>query len=288
MSDRIAERVYRLLLRLYPSRFRDEYGAEALALFRDRLRAERGFRERAQLWIDLICDTALSLPAEYRRQPIRPEGSHAAKGLMFYQCGPELPRRSALVNGAILTIAVFSGITLFMGSAATHAPWVIGSHHPSPSHILPASATAVPTSELDAEVKLKPMPYVPPQPAYFKIMPVLLALDTDQDGVISAAEIANAPELLRKLDKNHDGILTAEECNMPLTRGSSKRVLAKDDQIAFMKFHPVLAALDSDHDGEISAREIKNAAAALRTLDRNHDGKLDLKELLPLAPINRR
>src|SRR4051812_42785877 len=37
---------------------------------------------------------------------------------------------------------------------------------------------------------------------------------------------------------------------------------------------PVLAALDADGDGELSASEIDNAAVALRTLDRNKDGKL--------------
>ena len=35
--------------------------------------------------------------------------------------------------------------------------------------------------------------------------------DTDHDGVLSPAEIAAAPEVLRQLDKNHDGSLTADE-----------------------------------------------------------------------------
>jgi hypothetical protein len=50
-----------------------------------------------------------------------------------------------------------------------------------------------------------------------------------------------------------------------------------------MRLNPVLAALDSDHDGEISADEIKNAAAALRTLDQNRDGSLTPDEVLPDA-----
>ena len=44
---------------------------------------------------------------------------------------------------------------------------------------------------------------------------------------------------------------------------------------------PIVAALDTDGDGEISAREIDNAAVALRTFDRNKDGKLTRDEYLP-------
>jgi Ca2+-binding EF-hand superfamily protein len=48
-----------------------------------------------------------------------------------------------------------------------------------------------------------------------------------------------------------------------------------------MRLHPVLAVLDADHDGEISASEILNARAALLTLDKNRDGQLTEGELLP-------
>lgn len=44
---------------------------------------------------------------------------------------------------------------------------------------------------------------------------------------------------------------------------------------------PVMVALDADKNGEISAEEINNAVAALKTLDKNNDGKLDATELRP-------
>jgi EF-hand domain pair len=46
---------------------------------------------------------------------------------------------------------------------------------------------------------------------------------------------------------------------------------------------PIIAALDTDGDGELSAKEIDNAAAALRTLDKNRDGKLTREEFLGTA-----
>src|SRR3954469_6869780 len=52
----------------------------------------------------------------------------------------------------------------------------------------------------------------PPADAPKRPVPAMLkALDTDGDGVISAAELANASASLAKLDKNGDGKLTPDE-----------------------------------------------------------------------------
>lgn len=45
--------------------------------------------------------------------------------------------------------------------------------------------------------------------------PLLALFDTNHDGVIDATEIANAPAVLRALDKNGDGQLTADELRPP-------------------------------------------------------------------------
>ena len=50
---------------------------------------------------------------------------------------------------------------------------------------------------------------------------------------------------------------------------------------SLMQNLPVLAALDRDGNGEISAAEIAAASAALKTLDKNSDGKLSADELRP-------
>lgn len=62
----MSEKVYALLLWLYPSRFRKEYGGEALQLVRDRLRNETGWIRRARLWVDLAADMFSGLPHAYR------------------------------------------------------------------------------------------------------------------------------------------------------------------------------------------------------------------------------
>lgn len=46
---------------------------------------------------------------------------------------------------------------------------------------------------------------------------------------------------------------------------------------------PIMAALDTNRDGELSPEEIRNAPAALKSLDRNRDGTLDRSELEPPA-----
>ena len=199
---------------------------------------------------------------------------------LFHEIGPERPSRAALINGAVFSFAAILVLVAFMGSRAT-AHYLIGSFHPSPSHILRAQATAKPV-DLDSEVKVKPVPDRPPRSPYFELILVLTALDSDEDNALSASEIDAAPERLLLLDLNHDGKLSAEECGFqargPMAEHADQ--LARG-RLSFMQLHPVLAALDSNHDGVISADEIRKARASLRTLDQNGDGVLTESELKP-------
>ena len=49
------------------------------------------------------------------------------------------------------------------------------------------------------------------RPSFIRIHPLLSALDTDHDGIISSAELSRAPEVLAKLDANKDGVITPDE-----------------------------------------------------------------------------
>jgi hypothetical protein len=53
-------------------------------------------------------------------------------------------------------------------------------------------------------------PPMPPPPS-----PLIHILDTDDDGILSAAEIKNAPQALLTLDKNKDGQLSPKELCPP-------------------------------------------------------------------------
>ncbi len=50
-------------------------------------------------------------------------------------------------------------------------------------------------------------------------LPLMTALDKNQDGELSTEEIAGAVEALRTLDKNQDGKLSADELRPPAGRG---------------------------------------------------------------------
>ena len=142
-------------------------------------------------------------------------------------------------------------------------------------------------------------------------MPLMKTLDLDGDNVLSSAEISQASQSLKKLDKNKDGIISREELfseNGSQTRkgpggddsrrggdmGSSNpegggmnqggsgqnRPEGMNDQKR-PPAPPLIAALDKNNDGSLSANEILNASASLLSLDKDKNGQIDDYELRP-------
>jgi hypothetical protein len=267
---------YACLLRLHPRRFRQRFAEEMLWIFDQTSPA----RSRAALFADGL----LSL---FRQWALRPEFQQEPQPLfdglpMFYTGGSDTPRAGALLEGAVLSLFIFGAVCYVLSHSNSHARLMfqLGSHNHSFSHFLETHTVSAAPKELSTQVKLKPEPKAHPVSEYFRMMPVLMALDTDKDGIISAAEIAHATVALLTLDKNHDNQLNAEECGF----GAPHPTLAMRRD--FMRLHPVLAALDANHDGELSANEILNAPAALLILDKNRDGQLTEDELIPDPRLN--
>lgn len=153
--------------------------------------------------------------------------------------------------------------------------------------------------------------------------PLLNALDADGDGVISAAELQNAPTALRSLDANKDGSLTPNEFqpkppengdrprppdgpppirpnsagpgkqgnrgqnNGPIGQrrpGGSPENRGQRPEHGHRPPPPLISALDADRDHEISPSEIDQAANHLKALDKNNDGQLTEDEICPPRP----
>jgi Peptidase family S41/N-terminal domain of Peptidase_S41 in eukaryotic IRBP len=120
----MSEKIYACLLRLFPSHFREDYGDEALQLFRDRVRDEKGFFLRVRLWLDLLADLAISIPRQYRY--VRPALSGAAvqqrlEGApAFFVLVDESPGPGALIFGCALSMIALSLFSILLGYVGNH------------------------------------------------------------------------------------------------------------------------------------------------------------------------
>src|SRR5438132_1180570 len=92
--------------------------------------------------------------------------------------------------------------------------------------------------------------------------PAFQALDADKDGILTADEIrksaqATATSATRGRGEGGEG--------RPGPEGG------RGEGPTFMRLDPILAALDINSDGEVSAGEIAAAATSLKKLDKNGD-----------------
>src|ERR1700730_4807068 len=122
----MSEKIYGCLLRLFPSHFRASYGDEALQLFRDRARDEKGFFSRVRLWLDLLTDLAISVPQQHRYA--RPALAAAALQQRshdvpaFFLIVDESPSSPALILGCALSIIALSLFSIFLNRSGNYRP----------------------------------------------------------------------------------------------------------------------------------------------------------------------
>ncbi|MFN0106300.1 MAG: EF-hand domain-containing protein [Bryobacteraceae bacterium] len=284
--------LYIALLRLHPRAFRERFGDEMIHIFDEE---GRGPSSTA-----LLLDGVNSLFRQWVRRPARQQPSLSMAspvtppGVPVFQTFESYSiRRGALVNGVVLSIVLFGVVNFSISKAGVRFPQpLIGAKYPRPT-VLPMERSSIAEREATTDIKVASPPVDPLYElagVYFKIIRVLYVLDANQDRDISEWEIVTAASPLKRLDLDRDGKLSAEECGFSMEPDPTLVIdpaFVRRARLEFMRGNPVLAALDADHSGEISADEIENSSLALRGLDRNHDGALTPVELLPVAIDNR-
>jgi hypothetical protein len=122
----MSEKIFRLLLQLYPPRFRHEYGDEALQLFHDRARDETGAWSALRLWLDLLADLVTSLARGYR--PLHPKPANASlnarlKGApAFFVFDTASPGRRPLLLGGLLSLIIIASLPRLMNEFGNRRP----------------------------------------------------------------------------------------------------------------------------------------------------------------------
>jgi hypothetical protein len=123
----MSEKIYSFLLRLYPARFRRQYGAEALQLFRDRQRDEQGLQRKLHLWIDLLIDFSSGIPSAYRNTYTTAATTTAwqtVTGFPAFRTLEEEPLRPAsIATGGIFAMAMIALFIFAMNHSAAYHPF---------------------------------------------------------------------------------------------------------------------------------------------------------------------
>jgi hypothetical protein len=122
----MSEKLYTRLFRLYPSRFRKEYEAEALQLIRDRLRDETGLVKRVRLLWDLVADFLVGLPQAYRNSYAVTESQPLplnAEGIPIFRLLDTEPiGRGAILLGGTLSLATIVAFGFLLNRSMAHLP----------------------------------------------------------------------------------------------------------------------------------------------------------------------
>jgi len=107
-------------------------------------------------------------------------------------------------------------------------------------------------------------------------------LDTDGDGMISAAEFHPPRDrgMMEHMDVNNDGAVTLEEINQQIAERQTE--MAQRQAEMTVRVHSFFKDADTDGDGSVTREEAQ--AAAFNRIDANHDGYLTEEELSNAKP----
>jgi hypothetical protein len=123
-GERPALRAYRVLVRLYPRQFRDDYGADMVQLLRDQCDGEPALRVFARAAVDL----AITIPGQHLEAHMKRPSTHLVPllytafvfgGLLFAVVGGS--------NSGVVAIGlIIAAVTGTMAGIAWKRSWPIG------------------------------------------------------------------------------------------------------------------------------------------------------------------
>jgi len=127
-----------------------------------------------------------------------------------------------------------------------------------------------------------------PGPTADELLALLMSFDKNKDGKLSKAEVPERQQgLFERGDVDKNGVLDAAELRkVTADQAAAPPAPPRAPRGGFGAIDLASIALDADHNGEISAEEISNAATTLKTLDKNTDGFITEDEAKP-APAGR-
>ena len=123
--------------------------------------------------------------------------------------------------------------------------------------------------------------------AMLPMLPIMKMLDADQDGTLSASEIANASKALIQLDKDGDGIISVEEMRPDMSKmpmGIAGPGPGANGQLNGAMMVKMFERSDSNGDGKLTGDEVpERMRDKLKMVDKDGDGSISKTEFAAMA-----